>query len=521
MTEDQKADMADIERVPAARKRVDLFVRVHYGDLSFCSYCLRFLERFWTEPDSEIHVLANEDCRGVVSTWGFSSRVKFHFEKPWPDGNQFAGYLVLTADSYSPADYVSFIDADSMLVQPLRGSDLIEDGKPVIWYRHYQESGPDTIMMPRRMWGPIMERWLGVRPDRDYMQRFPFTFHSSTLRDLRTFIRRKTGTTVFEALYSDVPYSPATFAAHPYKMCEFNVLSFFAHLHDPHRYVFRDIETVPSWPVKQYWSWGWDHHHQAEMDRLLERSYPERLGHRLLPSGWMVLSDDVRDGHSSLVAQRGVIDVDVGGLPTFQFIEPYLPPGGTAIDVGAHIGTHSIPIMRKLGCGGKVYSFEPHPEIFPVLKHNINKEQTDNPDGAVCTLLPYAAGANRGVVQFFCNPVNYASNTVLPNVFDCKRRIEVEMTTLDFIIPEDEPICFIKIDVEGGEWDVIHGAEKLVRHWHPVIFMEFSENFLPMTGVSDEQFYEYLRGLGYQKFVPFPEEWIRAGHHAHDLLVLP
>lgn len=468
-----------------------------------------------------IHVLANADCEAITRTWGFSSRIKYHYVQPWPDFNQFAGYLVLTADHYSDASLCAFIDADSMLLKPLDLSGLLEDGKPVIWFRLYRDSGPATIMMPKIMWAPIMRYWLGKEPDRDYMQRFPFVFRADTLLSVRRMIRAMSGMEPEKALYSEVPYSPASFSSHPYKMCEFNVISFFAHLHEADQYVFRDIETVGSWPVKQYWSWGWNEQVRDELDALLAKDYPQRLGKRVLPSGWMVLSDDVRDGHSSLVAQRGVIDVDVGGLPTFQFIEPYLKPGGSVIDVGAHIGTHSIPMMRKLGPGGIVYAFEPHPEIFPALQHNVHKEYQDRPQGATCTMLRYAVGASRGVARFYCNPTNYASNTLLDNVFDCKLPLEVELISLDQIIPEDQEICFIKIDVEGGEWDVIHGAEKLVKRWHPVIFMEFSENFLPLVGISDEQFYTYLRELGYARFVPFPEDWVKAGHHAHDLLVLP
>jgi FkbM family methyltransferase len=500
--------------------KTDLFVRTHFGDLSFCSYCLRFLERFWIEPDCQIHVLTNPDCEQVTKTWGFSDRVRYHFLKPWPDGNQFACYLVITADRFTDAEFCAFIDADCMLLQPLQASDLMENANPLIWYRNYQDSGPVTV--PRRMWAPIMRHWLQAEPQADYMQRFPFIFRTSTLRAVQEMIERRAGTTLEQALYSDVPYDPAKFLIHPFKMCEFNVISFYAHLHERDRYVFRDIETVKSWPVKQYWSWGWDQHHQAEMDRLLAQSYPERLAHTILPSGWMVLSDDVTYGHSSLVAQSGRMDVDVGGLPTHEFIRPYLKAGSTAIDVGAHIGTHTVTMMQALGPQGRVYAFEPHPDIFPVLKHNVKKQSLDSQSVAQCVTLPYAAGSNRGLVQFFCNPINYASNTLLSNVFDCKSRIEVEITTLDFIIPDEEDdICFIKIDVEGGEWDVIHGAEKLIRRCHPAIFMEFSENFLPMTGISDQEFYDYLRSLDYSRFIPFPQEWILAGHHAHDLLVLP
>jgi FkbM family methyltransferase len=208
-------------------------------------------------------------------------------------------------------------------------------------------------------------------------------------------------------------------------------------------------------------------------------------------------------------------------LPTHEFIRPYLKAGGIAVDVGAHIGTHTVCMMRALGPQGKVYSFEPHPEIYPALEYNIAKEIRDNPQAARAVALKLAAGSKRALIELYCNPTNYASNTTLDNVFDCKLPLEVEMIALDQIIPEEEEICLIKIDVEGGEYRVLQGTEKLLQRWHPVIFMEFSENFLPLAGITEEEFYAWLRDRGYSGFVPFPQDWIRAGHHAHDLLVLP
>jgi FkbM family methyltransferase len=505
--------------------RCDVVIKTWYNDLSFCSYALRFLERNWTQSDSLIIVLANADCQEVTSTWGFSRRVKYYFVDPWPDGNQFQGYLTLLADHFSDADLFAVFDSDTMLLEPMDLSMLTEDGKPILYYLPYRDGAPEAEAVPRRMWAPIMERWLGVIPRADYMQRFPFVYRASTLAAVRRRITDQTRRGLRDSLYSSTVYQgPQSFGTHPFKFCEHNVIGFYAALFETDSYVLKNLRGAglpASWPVKQYWSWGWSADVRDELDRILASGYkPEAVPKRLTPSGWMVLAEDVRDGHSSLTAQADNIEVDVGGLRTQGFIFPYLKPGTVALDVGAHIGNFTVPIMRALGPEGLVLAFEPHPGIFPCLFHNVQKERRGNPYAADCKLFEQAVGAEDGILKLHCNPGNYASNTLLDNVFDCSvPAADVKVVTLD-TVSEDLEISFIKIDVEGGEYNVLRGARKLLNRWHPIIFMEFSENFLPLTGITEEQLLAYLREQGYSRFVPFPEDWVRQGHHPHDLLVL-
>ena len=49
---------------------------------------------------------------------------------------------------------------------------------------------------------------------------------------------------------------------------------------------------------------------------------------------------------------------------------------------------------------------------------------------------------------------------------------KTKVDTLDNIIPPNEKIDFIKIDVEGSEWDVIEGATNLIMKWKPMIMLE-------------------------------------------------
>lgn len=495
--------------------RADVFIKTWYGDLCWISYALRFLERNWVEPDSNIIVLANSDCRKIIETWGFSSRVKYFYVDPWPDSNQFQGYLTLSLADYSDADIFVIFDSDTMLLEPIRLTDCLQDGDPIIWYLPYSDANP----VYERMWGPIMERWLGVVPQSDFMQRWPFVYRSSTLANVRRMITSRTRYGVRESLHSSVPYRPENFNHHPFKFCEHNVIGFYCSIHEPDRYKIRDVRTQERNPVRQYHSWSdWGPHRIAELDQLLAEGYhPETKCQS--KSGWTVLANDVRDGHSSLVLQFDRIDIDVGLLPTYDFVRPYIKPGTTLIDVGAHIGNFSVPSMRMLGPKGLVVSYEPHPYIFECLKANVAKERGENPQAAQCITMNDALGETTRAGVLFCSPTNFASNTILSGIIGPETGVDINVDTLDRAIDLEQEICFIKIDVEGGELSVLKGGETLLKRWHPAIFMETSESFL--TQQMEQGLFDYLRSLGYQRFIPFPQDWVDKGYHAHDVLALP
>jgi hypothetical protein len=255
--------------------RCDVIIKTWWNDLSFLSYSLRFLERNWREPDSQIIVLADSNCQSVIDTWGFSRKwFQFYYVDPWPDGNQFQGYLTLLYDHFSDADLFAVIDSDCMLFRPLQLSDCLVDGKPVIHYepRMGKLTGADRVVA-HRLWFPIMKHWVGEEPQADYMFAFPFIYRADTIQAVRRLITRKTGKGLLESLYSDVPFDWSRFPDHPFKFCEHNVLSFYAQVHQKELYHFRGISTISDeeraqWPVKQYHSWTqWSEATRAELEK--------------------------------------------------------------------------------------------------------------------------------------------------------------------------------------------------------------------------------------------------------------
>src|SRR5215469_11704723 len=235
--------------------RTDVIVKTWWNDLCWVSYALKFLLKNWKEPNSNFIVLADENCHKVIKTWGFPSSVKYYYFRPWPDGNGFQQYLTFLSDHVSDADFFAIFDSDIMLIEPMQVSDHMIDGKPIIWFNRYDSFSTPSDM--EKVWGPVTERWLGVKPYADYMVRFPFLYRASTIANVRRFITAKTGHGLEDSLYSTTPYKPENFFSHPFKLSEHNLIGFYAQLHEADQYAFCDIEGTSPWQqrYRHYHSW--------------------------------------------------------------------------------------------------------------------------------------------------------------------------------------------------------------------------------------------------------------------------
>jgi hypothetical protein len=255
--------------------RCDVVIKTWYNDLAFLSYALRFLEKNWLEPDSNVIVLANADCHRVIATWGFPPRFKYFYVNPWPDGNQFQTYLTLLYDNFSDAEMFVVLDSDTMLVRPTRLKDLFKDDKPVIHCEHFHEGLLEDRVLAHKLWVPIMEHWLGQKPQADYMFAFPFLYYADSIAAVRRVITAKTGLGLLESLYSNAPFNPENFINHPFKFCEHNVISFYCALYEKERYYFRGIDEITdqeraNWPVKAFHSWTqWSADTQETLEGML------------------------------------------------------------------------------------------------------------------------------------------------------------------------------------------------------------------------------------------------------------
>lgn len=186
-------------------------------------------------------------------------------------------------------------------------------------------------------------------------------------------------------------------------------------------------------------------------------------------------------------------------LPTVRTIQELLKPGMTFVDVGAHVGQYSLLGSGLVGLEGTVHSFEPEPETFDLLQHNVLINGLHNVHPIRCAL----GESLKEVELYVARPDNIGQTSLRqPNNFSGVK-VRVQCQTLDSYAGEHgiDRINLIKIDVEGAELDVLMGARGVLsRNPKPHIIVEFWEEFLQEYGVSCAQLAEFLRGSGYSLF---------------------
>jgi FkbM family methyltransferase len=139
--------------------------------------------------------------------------------------------------------------------------------------------------------------------------------------------------------------------------------------------------------------------------------------------------------------------------------------GDIVIDIGAHIGLYTIISSKRVGANGKVVAIEADPENFEMLNSNIKLNQLTN-----VIPLNYAVFSKETKIKLYL-PSGESGftkyNTIMPNWINTQEKfVEVNANTLDYLLQlnkiRQEEVNWIKIDVEGAEFEVLKGATNVL-----------------------------------------------------------
>jgi FkbM family methyltransferase len=192
-----------------------------------------------------------------------------------------------------------------------------------------------------------------------------------------------------------------------------------------------------------------------------------------------------------------------------QFVERYLQPGMTVLDIGAHHGFYSLLASLKVGTAGHVIAFEPSPREKQRLIRHLELNQCTN-----VMVEAMAVGASEGDAELFvvqgketgCNSLRS------PEVSLRTRKLSVAVISLDRYLEQRgiHQVDFVKIDVEGGELDVLRGAEVMLqREPRPAILCEVQEDRTRTWGYAAAEIIEQLAERRYGWFRITPEGSLR------------
>ena len=183
-----------------------------------------------------------------------------------------------------------------------------------------------------------------------------------------------------------------------------------------------------------------------------------------------------------------------------RFYRSWVKPGDCAIDIGAHTGRHTIPLAEAVGQGGKVFAFEPLPVIFEQLRARVSRAGW----AGVVELKRAAVAVEPGVATFVVAVDRPEESGLRERAFyngDTRiERISVDVIVLDGFVPGDVDVRFVKIDVEGAEFGVFRGAERLIRRCGPAIGFEFGAQAAAAFDTSPDDVFDWLQAMGYAIF---------------------
>ena len=188
-----------------------------------------------------------------------------------------------------------------------------------------------------------------------------------------------------------------------------------------------------------------------------------------------------------------------------------VPNYGTILDIGGHIGTHSIPYSIKKP-NADIYTFEPQKYIRSILESNKEVNHIKN-----MTIFPFGIGhiekevhlandftsdgysSNQKVDYDSTQSSNFGGLGITNDIHGEK----IQIKTIDSF--HFKNVVYMKIDIEGAETLAVYGAKKTIETYKPILLIEQSDKNLTSIYTSDcsdlstFNVTEYLLSLGYTR----------------------
>jgi FkbM family methyltransferase len=185
-----------------------------------------------------------------------------------------------------------------------------------------------------------------------------------------------------------------------------------------------------------------------------------------------------QDAVGASIWRTGVFELVVS-----ETVARLLDPGELAVDAGANIGYMTRLMTSRVGDGGRVVAYEPHPDLHRVLSENVQRAPEGGEVVVVAAALSERAGEGELIVgsQF---ERNMGTASLAPNGGTATDKVvRVPVERLDDRIPDGSRVGLLKLDVEGHELQVLQGARRTLsqRRIRDIVFEENGELPSPVT----------------------------------------
>lgn len=178
---------------------------------------------------------------------------------------------------------------------------------------------------------------------------------------------------------------------------------------------------------------------------------------------------------------------------TKRVIQHVCKPNSTCVDVGCHKG-EVLDVMLQAAPQGKHYGFEPVPFLYEGLRSKYQGQQN-------CEISDLALSNQTGEATFNYVVSNPSYSGLHKRKYDREGEkdttITVRTAKMDEVLPLDQRVDLIKIDVEGGEMLVLEGAKQTLLQKRPIVLFEHGLGASDYYGAGPAQVFDYFSSCAY------------------------
>jgi len=191
------------------------------------------------------------------------------------------------------------------------------------------------------------------------------------------------------------------------------------------------------------------------------------------------------------------------------FVDRFLRPGMTFLDIGANDGLYATLASKCVGPHGTVWAFEPSSRELSRLERNLELNHL------TVRVFPLALADSNGTAELRVAPYGHEGLNTLGSFvheIDAGGGEKVQLARLDDIL-EKNPLAhldFIKLDVEGAELRVLKGALSALQRYRPVLLFELSDAALRQQGGSAADLTGFLQAQSYDLYMFDPSSGLPA-----------
>jgi len=201
---------------------------------------------------------------------------------------------------------------------------------------------------------------------------------------------------------------------------------------------------------------------------------------------------------NDLYIPESLVKYDGWENEVYDECKKYIKPTSNIIEVGAHIGTHTIPLAKLTN--KYVFAFEMQRFIHQLLCTNITLNGVNN----IITYREVVSNESKfnisvGEIDYNNDGIN--SGNVKIQQIEMGQGFPIPKTTLDEKLKGLINVDLIKVDVECHELEVLQGAMEIIKRNKPVIVTEYHTIKTEYTNGNKKEIMELLPNYKWKKLI--------------------